>query len=276
MDSKTFLQQKLVEDSIEYFGYDNIAVTKELARIWHDDSKNLNGRWKEIENFDDHKGKILDMACGVGTFLFYGLKKGYDIYGIEPEKWKLSYMDMKMKELNYPDYYRDRIIEGVGENIPFEDNSFDYITTYQTLEHVQNVEKTLNELIRVLKVGGKLKIQAPDYNSFYEPHYAVPFLPRMNKKLAKLYLKFLNKPAKGLDTLNWITSHSLKEYLDNFPNLKIVDLEELYFERYRNKRFKSSFLPKFLSDLVAKVSFYKSVFLLKKEKQIRLVIWKES
>ncbi|QHJ13583.1 Demethylmenaquinone methyltransferase [Paraglaciecola mesophila] len=276
MDSKTFLLNKLVEDSIEYFGYDNIEVTRELARIWHDDSKNLNGRWKEVESFDDHKGKILDMACGVGTFLFYGLNQGYDVYGIEPEKWKLSYMDMKIKELNYPEYYSDRVIEGIGEKIPFEDNYFDFITTYQTLEHVQDVEQTLNELIRVLKVGGKLKIQAPDYNSFYEPHYGLPFLPRMNKKFAKIYLKILNKPTKGLDTLNWTTSYTLKESLSNFPNVKIVDLEELYFERYKNKWSKSSRLPKFLSDFMAKVSFYKSVFLLQKEKQIRLVIRKEA
>ncbi|MEP2654081.1 MAG: hypothetical protein ABJH06_19050 [Paraglaciecola sp.] len=54
MDGKTFLQQKFLENNIEFFGHDNNEVTKEIARIRHDDSKSLNGRWKEIESFDDH------------------------------------------------------------------------------------------------------------------------------------------------------------------------------------------------------------------------------
>jgi ubiquinone/menaquinone biosynthesis C-methylase UbiE len=274
MDSQCFLQQNLERDSLEYFGACNIEEMTHLAAIWHDDSKNLNGRWKEIEDFDDHKGKILDMACGVGTFLFYGLNKGYDVYGIEPEQWKLLYMDKKIKERGYPLDYKKRILEGVGEDLPFKDNFFDYITTYQTLEHVQNIDKTIDELIRVLSVGGKLRIQAPDYNSCYEPHYCLPFLPKMNRQLAKLYLRILKKPTKGLNTLNWTTSKYLIKYLGKFPNIKVVDLEALYFQRYLTKKTGKLFLPAFLSNFVWRLIYYKYILSFNREKQIRLVVWK--
>ncbi|WP_219925286.1 methyltransferase domain-containing protein [Aeromonas veronii] len=36
----------------------------------------------------------------------------------------------------------------------FEDNTFDVVTTYQTLEHVQDVAACIDELIRVAKPGG--------------------------------------------------------------------------------------------------------------------------
>jgi hypothetical protein len=46
----------LERDSLEYFGACNIEEMTHLAAIWHDDSKNLNGRWKEIEDFYSMKG----------------------------------------------------------------------------------------------------------------------------------------------------------------------------------------------------------------------------
>tara|TARA_R110002012_G_scaffold106998_3_gene248607 strand:+ start:2372 stop:3202 length:831 start_codon:yes stop_codon:yes gene_type:complete len=274
MHSKLFLQQNIEQEAADYFGYFNTVRINEIVDMWHDHSKKVGGRWTEIESFGDHKGKILDMACGVGTFLFFGLNEGYDVYGLEPEQWKLSYMDMKINELNYPSYYKDRIVRGVGESIPFDDNYFDLVTTWQTLEHVQNVEKTLDELVRVLNVGGKLLIQAPDYDSFYEPHYCLPFLPKMNRILAKIYLKTLGRPTAGLDTLNWTTNTNLKKYLSGIQNIKILDLEKLYFERYKNKRAERSFLPRLLSDVLSKVIYYKYIFSFQKEKQVKLVVWK--
>ena len=46
--------------------------------------------------------------------------------------------------------------EGVGEALPFGDNSFDHVVCVDVLEHVQSVEKTLSEVARVLCPGGLL------------------------------------------------------------------------------------------------------------------------
>lgn len=47
---------------------------------------------------------------------------------------------------------------------PFEDNEFDEIVAYNILEHVDNMLKTMEELHRILKQGGKLDIITPHYN----------------------------------------------------------------------------------------------------------------
>ena len=271
--AKKILEHNLFKDGLKYFGHKDKNLSIEIANIWHDD-KEYYQRWQEAEKFGDHTGKILDMSCGVGTFAFHGLRKGYDVYGIEPENWKLEYIKLKIKEQNLPKIWEQRFIKGIGENLPFKDDTFDYIMTYQTLEHVQNLEKCIDEMIRVLKNGGKLKIHAPDYDSFYEPHYHLIFFPKMNKKLASIYLKILRRPTIGLNTLNWTTSKSILKILSKYENIEIINLSELY----RNRKIdfvKSKYhLPKLISNLLVNLIYYKKVYLAQEEKHINIVVKK--
>ena len=47
---------------------------------------------------------------------------------------------------------------------PFPDNSFDEILAYSILEHVDDLMKTMAELHRILKPGGRLDVIVPHYN----------------------------------------------------------------------------------------------------------------
>lgn len=268
--SKDLLYKQAAKGGLENHGIKDKKYIQYVVDFWHDENSNK-WRWDEIERFDDHKGKILDMSCGVGTFLFYGLHKGYDVYGVEPEGWKLEYMYKKIDEFGYPKSYKEHIINGVGEELPFEDEEFDLIVSFQTLEHVGDVEKCLDEMARTLKGGGKMRLMAPDYESFYEPHYRVPFLPKMNKKLASFYLKLLRRPTKGLYALSWTSAKDIKKYLAKHENLHVIDLSELYYERYKEKFYKKYKLYKPLSDMIANVLYYRKVYTCKEEKQINIV-----
>jgi len=46
---------------------------------------------------------------------------------------------------------------------PFKDNSFDLIIANHVIEHVANIPKTITELSRILKTGGKIWITTPHY-----------------------------------------------------------------------------------------------------------------
>lgn len=48
-------------------------------------------------------------------------------------------------------------------NIPFEDNSFDHLICIHVLEHIQDDQKAINEIYRVLKKGGKAILAVPTY-----------------------------------------------------------------------------------------------------------------
>jgi ubiquinone/menaquinone biosynthesis C-methylase UbiE len=59
---------------------------------------------------------------------------------------------------------------GVAEALPYEDSTFDYIVTYDVLEHVRSIEKALGECYRVLKAGGKLLCVFPQFFQPLESH----------------------------------------------------------------------------------------------------------
>ena len=57
------------------------------------------------------------------------------------------------------------------ENIPFKDNSVDYIINIAVLEHVPNPQKVISEIHRILKPGGKIYCFIP----FMQPFHASPY-----------------------------------------------------------------------------------------------------
>ena len=60
---------------------------------------------------------------------------------------------------------------GFGENLPFFENSFDYVAIIITLCFVKNPQKVLSEVRRVLKKKGKIIIGIVDKNSFLGKFY---------------------------------------------------------------------------------------------------------
>ncbi len=222
------------------------------------------------------------MAAGCGTFVLYGLHQGYDVWGVEPEAWKLDYFSQKVEASCYPESFKQHLIQGYGESLPFEDNTFDLVTTYQTLEHVNNVQECLSELLRVLKPQGILYLRCPDYNCFFEPHYRVPFLPQMNKQLASIYLTYLLKrPIKGLYTLNWTTRQKIIKLIQQSPfKVKIEDTSTHAIVHKLSEKlpFLKSYpsLAIFLSECYLKIKrLKKSIFkVFREESQVDLWITK--
>jgi SAM-dependent methyltransferase len=59
---------------------------------------------------------------------------------------------------------------GVGEELPFRDASFDAVISIAVLEHVRNPFRCADEIVRVLKPGGRLICCAP----FLQPYHGYP------------------------------------------------------------------------------------------------------
>jgi len=191
-------------------------------------ARNLASGYKERFSFLEHithtdklSGlKVLEVGSGNGFLLTYALKNGVNIIGIEPGK-SFGFQDrylraIRLMQINGIQNPMNYLIDASAENIPFDSNTFDVVFSIAVLEHVQSVELSMRESIRVLKPGGILFGNVPNYNSFYEGHYNILWIPYMNRTHAKIYVeKYFNRDQTFIDELNFTTPSMFERYLDS-------------------------------------------------------------
>lgn len=165
---------------------------------------------------DLKNGLFLEVGAGYGAMLVYAQKKYHlNVIGVEPPKEKFEgRFEIAEQLILNNDLPLDIIHKGVGEALPFDDATFDVVFSFQVLEHVADPQKVLAESWRVLKPGGILYINAPNYNTFLEGHYHVPWIPGMSKRLAKVWLKLLNHDSKYIEHINFMSARKLESYLE--------------------------------------------------------------
>lgn len=101
---------------------------------------------------------LLDLACGTGDFSIASAKmiSGIMVTGVDLSEGMLEVMKKKVEAEGLSD--RISMSVGDGENLPFEDNTFDRISIAFGIRNFENREKGLQEMLRVLKPGGRLVI----------------------------------------------------------------------------------------------------------------------
>lgn len=97
------------------------------------------------------KHSLLDVGCGRGATIAY-LRENYNLNvdGVEPSKHLL--------EIGIKNNPNSKIVEGRGEELPFEDTSFNGVFTECTLSLMENKSLAIKEINRVLKREGYLVI----------------------------------------------------------------------------------------------------------------------
>ncbi len=111
------------------------------------------------------KAKVLDAGCGPGI-LINQLKALYGIIGYGADISSLAIKRAKQTGDKNIKYNVTKL-----EKIPYKNNFFDAVISFDVLEHVENKEKTLEEIIRVLKPGGKILIYAISTRDFLTWHW---------------------------------------------------------------------------------------------------------
>jgi demethylmenaquinone methyltransferase/2-methoxy-6-polyprenyl-1,4-benzoquinol methylase len=95
---------------------------------------------------------LLDVACGTGLVAIEAEKilgTAENITCLDPSAGMLAVARTKLAA---------HFVQGRAEQMPFADDSFDFLTMGYALRHVTDLETTFREYRRVLKPGGKLLI----------------------------------------------------------------------------------------------------------------------
>lgn len=118
------------------------------------------------------EGRILDVGCGDGHFLYLCAKKGLDCYGVEDSKQLAAYASNKTGA---------QIIQGQYNREMFPSGYFDVISFIQVLEHIPTPITALETAKYHLREGGLLVIEVP---SIMAPHFLLYQITK-NKRFVK-------------------------------------------------------------------------------------------
>jgi len=105
--------------------------------------------------------RILDVACGRGIDAVRLARQGGQLFGLEPS----ATMAQKANEwLAGPEPFV-RIARGLAEALPFADRVFDKVVCKGAIDHFVSIERTLSEMARVCKPGGRIIISVANFES---------------------------------------------------------------------------------------------------------------
>lgn len=199
-----------------------------------------------LSRYVDPKGKkILEVGCGYGTNLIVWTKSyGLDVTGVEPEgEGFAETLDVSSQLLKANGLTTDKIKAAKGEAIPFPDASFDIVYSANVLEHTDDPVRVLRECLRVLRPGGLIHFEIPNFLSFFEGHYYILMPPIWWHGLLPFWVKYVfgRDPAfaRTLRTeLNPVWLRRTIQELGREQPLELISLgEELFRERLRGASF---------------------------------------
>ena len=119
------------------------------------------GRRKILANFvedicrrvTDRRPRILDVGCGTGANLLMLSEYG-DAEGVDISKDALAFC----RERGL-----DKVKLGAGEELPYDDGTFDLVTALDVVEHMDDDLAGLREMRRVLRPGGRVLLFVPAF-----------------------------------------------------------------------------------------------------------------
>lgn len=196
----------------------NSVISFQLHKLWRKDT---------MARMDVQRGsKTLDVCCGTADWtiaMAEAVGPTGEAYGLDFSQNMLNVGIEKTKDI--PNV---TLLQGNAMELPFEDNTFDYVTVGFGLRNVPDYLQALREMNRVVKPGGKVvcletsQSEIPVYRQVFRFyfHYVMPLF---GKLFAKSYKEY-----------SW-----LQESADAFPGVKQLkkmfekaELENVTFKKY--------------------------------------------
>jgi ubiquinone/menaquinone biosynthesis C-methylase UbiE len=219
--------------------------------------------YKKFGSFIDLNGKLLlDAGCGSGGKTFFYSQKGVSkVVGVD---FNPKSIDTAVQ--NFGNTPNVEFLCGSIVQLPFVDNTFDYVILNDVVEHIERpiLEAALKELMRVVKQDGRILLEFPPWTSHDASHLydyiSVPWCQLFfsDETLKTVVRKIANergdsdervdKLLKDFDELNRITFSESKSMFKKL-NFKVIRHDKWVFFNLKFLRY-IPFFNKYLTKRV--------------------------
>jgi SAM-dependent methyltransferase len=127
----------------------NEAYARHLA-AW---DPRLYGKYARTLAPDQPGAAVLDVGCGVGQVVRQLTQRGFTAHGVDVSRPNIE----RAREISPRCQLYD------GRTLPFADGTFASAGALNVLEHVDEPEAFIRELIRVVAPGGKIVLSSPNF-----------------------------------------------------------------------------------------------------------------
>ncbi len=122
-----------------------------------------------LEGFGNRiNGKVLENGCGIGMYVQRLQKYAGEVVGLEYDFERVY--EASSAEIHPAPQANAFFICAAGECLPFPDESFDAVLSHEVLEHVNNDQQAVAEMVRTLKPGGRIVVFVPNRGYPFETH----------------------------------------------------------------------------------------------------------
>lgn len=135
--------------------------------------------------------KVLDLGCGMGGLSVALALLGVKVLALDPNPEYLQIT--RLRGLRYGLCVTE--VQALGEFLPFRDSSFDAVVAFDVLEHCARPRQLLEEVYRVLRDGGWALVTVTNRYAFRDPHYHMPFLNWLPRKIGEHLVRL--RPKHG-------------------------------------------------------------------------------
>ncbi len=183
-----------------------------------------------------HNCNVLDIGSGTGIIANKLSKHFKKVYGVDVSDYRIIKEGYIFKKIN-------------DEKLPFKNKFFDVVISNQVIEHVNDQDKHLNEISRILKDDGICYLATPNKYWIIEPHYYLPFLSILPRKIANIYLRFFENKDYDAYILSY---NQLYKILKKYFIINDITIKTIYNSKkyHLNKDFK--FIPKSIIKFIPK------------------------
>lgn len=99
--------------------------------------------------------RILDIGCGIGYFLDVAKSRGWEVYGTEYTDSAVTICKGKGITMH----------AGALNSQNYEAESFDVITSFEVIEHINTPNEEMERIYSLLRKGGYFYVTTPNFNS---------------------------------------------------------------------------------------------------------------